>query len=318
MPTPDSSDSCAHAFADHHIHGLAGVDFATSSTAEVRSALALLKSRRTTEVTASIPTVQRGHVQAMLDRLAPVFDDGLLTGVHFEGPFIAPEFAGAHPHQAILSPTEPAGQEFLGTLLAQHRAKPLVTMMTVAPELEGFATLVERLVSHGIDPALGHTNATYEQMRDGIEVVYQLTGRPVTITHLYNAMRGFHHREPGPLLAVFEAVEHKTVKVELIADRYHVHPSVISWWFEKYPESIRLVSDASAATLPSGCKPLSVALPMLGMAPLQYPKTAGPMLADGCTMASGASDLLAVHDALVAGGLDHETVCAAMRARHTA
>lgn len=315
MPNPDSSESCQHEFADQHIHGLAGVDFATSSSSEIRAALALLTARRTTQVTASIPTVPRDDIAPILDRLGPLVDEGLLAGVHFEGPFIATQYAGAHPRQTILSPTQPAGRAFLATLLAHHRARPAVTMMTVAPELSGFKALVERLVAHGITPALGHTNATYEQMQDGIDVVRQLTGRPVIITHLYNAMRGFHHRDPGPLLAVLEAAKHNTVSIELIADGHHVHPAILSWWFETHPASIRLVSDASAATLPAGCEPLTLSSPKLGMAPLTYPSVGGPKLADTDTLASGASDLLAIHDALVTAGLDHDAVCAAMRAR---
>src|SRR5699024_11816916 len=69
MPTLDSSDPCSNEFADQHIHGLAGVDFATSRTSDIRAALELLRTRRTTQVTASIPTVQQPDIPAILDRL---------------------------------------------------------------------------------------------------------------------------------------------------------------------------------------------------------------------------------------------------------
>ncbi|MDN5817339.1 MAG: hypothetical protein L0H44_03410 [Yaniella sp.] len=315
MPTLDSSDPCSNEFADQHIHGLAGVDFATSPTSDIRAALELLRTRRTTQVTASIPTVQQPDIAAILDRLRPIFNDELLAGVHFEGPFIAEDFVGAHPRQAVLSPAEPNGQAFLATVLEHQAATPMVTMMTVAPELDGFVDLVDTLVTHGITPALGHTAATYEQMQTGIEVIHQLTGQPVTITHLYNAMRGFHHRKPGPLLAVFEAAQQKRVSIELIADGHHVHPELITWWLNNFPAAIRLVSDASAATLPVGSQPLTTHSPTLGTVPLRYPDSGGPMLANGRTIASGASDLLAVHDELVNSGLDHDLVCAAMRIR---
>ena len=90
MQTLDSSKSCTAQFADQHIHGLAGVDFATSTTSDIRAALALLAARRTTQVTASIPTVQQQQVPAILARLGPLFHEGLLSGIHFEGPFLAP------------------------------------------------------------------------------------------------------------------------------------------------------------------------------------------------------------------------------------
>lgn len=315
MPTLDSSDPCTHEFADQHIHGLAGVDFATSSTSDICAALELLRTRRTTQVTASIPTVQQPDIAAILDRLRPIFYDQLLAGVHFEGPFIAEEYAGAHPRQAVLSPADPNGQAFLATILQHQAVTPMVTMMTVAPELDGFVDLVDTLVAHGITPALGHTGATYEQMQTGIEVIHELTGQPVTITHLYNAMRGFHHRKPGPLLAVLEAAQQKRVTIELIADGHHVHPELITWWFNNFPAAIRLVSDASAATLPAGTQPLTNNSPTLGMTPLRYPDSGSPMLANGRTIASGARDLLAVHDELVNSGLDHDLVCTAMRVR---
>lgn len=313
MQTLDSSKSCTAQFADQHIHGLAGVDFATSTTSDIRAALALLAARRTTQVTASIPTVQQQQVPAILARLGPLFHEGLLSGIHFEGPFLAPAYAGAHSRQALLAPGELAGQNFLATVLKHQELAPMITMMTVAPELVGFEALVQQLVAYGIAPALGHTNAAYEQMRDGIDLVFQLTGRPVIITHLYNAMRGFHHREPGPLLAVIEAAQRGMVSIELIADGHHVHAGVISWWLTTYPTAVRLVSDASAATLPSGCKPLTQSTPMLGLTSLGYPSSGSPMLADGYTRASGASDLATIHDDLVAHGLDHAAVCAAMR-----
>src|SRR5699024_4052399 len=113
MPTLDSSDPCSNEFADQHIHGLAGGDFATSCPSDIRAPLALLRTRRTTQVPASIPTVQQPDIAAILDRLRPIFNDELLAGVHFEGPFIAEDFAGAHPLQAVLSPAEPNGQALL-------------------------------------------------------------------------------------------------------------------------------------------------------------------------------------------------------------
>lgn len=313
MPIPDSSKTCTADFADRHIHGIAGVDFATSNVADIRAALQYLHSRRTTIVAASIPTVGITEVSSILERLNFLVAAGSLEGVHLEGPFIASDYAGAHPAQAILSPTSPQGRSYLDTVLAHQQTSAPVTMMTVAPEVEGFEHLVERLVSHGITPALGHTAATYEQMRHGINVVHALTRAPVVITHAYNAMRGFHHRDPGPMLAVLEAATYELAVVELIADGRHVDLAIIRWWFENHPEAIRLVSDASAATLPSGSPPLTHNMPQLGHAGLTYPVPDGPVRTEGNTLASGAKDLLAIHDDLVSAGLDHAAVCGAMR-----
>lgn len=313
MPIPDSSRACSADFVDRHIHGIAGVDFATSSVADIRSGLEYLYSRRTRRVTASIPTVDITQLSSSLERLGPLVVAGLLEGVHLEGPFIARDYAGAHPVQAVLSPASSQGSSYLEAVLAHQRTHGVVTMMTLAPELEGFDTLVEALVAHGIAPALGHTDATYEQMAHAITVIHALTEAPVVITHAYNAMRGFHHRDPGPMLAVLEAAANDRVIVELIADGRHVHLGLIRWWFAHHPEAIRLVSDASAATVPPGGHPIGDSLPRLGHAQLDYPELQGPVVTDDHTLASGAKDLLAIHDDLVAAGVDHAAVCAAMR-----
>lgn len=313
MPNHDSSSGCTRTFTDRHIHGIAGVDFATSHVAEIRAALELLAARRTTGVTASLPTVTVDVVAVTLDRLRGVYAAGALNGVHLEGPFLASDYAGAHPHRALLAPDSSAGRAFLETVLEHQSVSSMVTMMTVAPELTGFEELAARLVHHGIEPALGHTGATYEQMLDGIDAVHALTGRPVVITHLYNAMRGFHHRDPGPLLAVLEAAQSDRVIVELIADGHHVDFELIRWWFQHYPGAVRLVSDASAATNVADRGPLVEKPPRLGHVLLRHDPQRGPRLATGSTIASGGQDLLAIHEALVAAGFDHELICAAMR-----
>lgn len=313
MPTHASSSACTNTFTDRHIHGVAGVDFATSPVAEIREALALLASRRTTRVTASLPSLSLDAFGTVCERLKVLYAEGLLQGAHVEGPFIATDYAGAHPPHVLHVPNSKTGQNFLKKVVEQQADSPLVTMMTVAPELPGFVELAKQLVDHGIQPALGHTGASYDQFRDAIDLIAELTDKPVVITHLYNAMRGFHHRDPGPILAVVEAAEADQVIIELIADGHHVHFGLIRWWFDHYPESIRLVSDASAATGIAGHAPMSPRHPRLGHQLLQHHPEHGPRLAEGHTIASGSQDLLAIHDGLVAAGFDHELVCAAMR-----
>lgn len=313
MPNLDSSE-CPRSFFDRHIHGIAGVDFATNTQDEIRAAVRFLAARGTTRVIASLPSVELAFLSDTLDRLGPLVVDGVIAGVHLEGPFLAHEYAGAHPLKALLLPDSPQGRNFCREILFLHWTTRAISMMTVAPELPGFDTLVQTLVSHGIQPALGHTAATYEQMGRGIETVYGLTQEPVVITHVYNAMRSFHHRDPGPLFAVLEAVERGRAIVEMIGDGFHVDLRVVTWWLKRFPGAVRLVSDASAATLPPGVAPLSASQPMLGHVGLSYPDSTGPSLSDGSTLASGGKDLLQIHDDLVGLGVDHDVVCAAMQA----
>ena len=309
----DSSNKCTQTFADRHIHGIAGVDFATSSISEITAAIELLARRRTTNVTASIPTVPVTAIPDILQRLWPLVADDFLDGIHLEGPFLARGFAGAHPHDHVLAANSVLGRQLLDIVESHQTTQPSITMMTVAPETPGFSHLVHRLLDCGIIPALGHTAATAQQMRDGIQLLYDLTGDPVVITHCHNAMPPLHHRDPGPLLAIFEAAAADMVRVQLIADGFHLDYELISWWLATYPGVVRLVSDASAATLPTGYEPLSAAVPRLGEVTLMYPTDQRPVLADGHTLASGGKDLLAIHDALVDAGFEHERICAAMR-----
>src|SRR5690625_3038617 len=178
MPTHASSNACTSTFTDRHIHGAAGVDFATSDVAEIREALALLASRRTTRVTASLPSLSLDALGTVLERLKTLYAEGLLEGVHLEGPFIATDYAGAHPPHVLQVPDSSTGQSFLQTVVEQQAETPLVTMMTVAPELPGFVELAKQLIDHGVQPALGHTGATYKQFRDAINLIAELTDKP--------------------------------------------------------------------------------------------------------------------------------------------
>src|SRR5699024_11374807 len=98
------------------------------------------------------------------------------------------------------------------------------------------------LQDRGIIPALGHTAATAQQMRDGIQLLYDLTGDPVVITHCHNAMPPLHHRDPGPQLAIFEAAAADMVRVELIADGFHLDYKLIFYWFDTYSCVVPMLS----------------------------------------------------------------------------
>jgi N-acetylglucosamine-6-phosphate deacetylase len=112
-------------------------------------------------------------------------------------------------------------------------------MVTLAPERPGGDAAITRLVDAGVVVAVGHTDASYEQTRHAIEL-----GATVG-THLFNAMRPLHHREPGPVLALLEDAR---VTVELIADAVHVHPALVHATIEAAGgDRVALVTDATAA-----------------------------------------------------------------------
>ena len=110
-------------------------------------------------------------------------------------------------------------------------------MATIAPELPGGVDAVRRLTAAGVVAAIGHTDATYDQARAALDA-----GAAVG-THLFNAMRPLHHREPGPVAAL---LEHPDAYVELIADGVHVHPAMLGLAAAAKPQHTVLVTDAMA------------------------------------------------------------------------
>jgi N-acetylglucosamine-6-phosphate deacetylase len=111
-------------------------------------------------------------------------------------------------------------------------------MVTLAPELPGGLDAVRALTAAGVVAAVGHTDATYDQTRAALDA-----GASVG-THLFNAMRGLHHREPGPVTAL---LEHPDAFVELIADGVHLHPAVLRLAAGRKSHLAVLVTDAMAA-----------------------------------------------------------------------
>jgi len=163
-----------------------------------------------------------------------------MPGLHLEGPLLGEERAGAHAGAAIR-----AAASTLDDVLDELLAAGAVRLMTVAPERPGALPLIRRLREAGVTVALGHTDATFEQMTGGIDAGATL------VTHLYNTMRGFHHREPG---AVGAALLDDRVAVSLIADGIHAHPAALNLALRtKGPQRMVLVTDAvAAAGMPPG------------------------------------------------------------------
>jgi len=112
-------------------------------------------------------------------------------------------------------------------------------MVTLATELNGGLRAVRQLTDNGVIAAMGHTDSSYEQAREAIDA-----GVPVA-THLFNAMRGLHHREPGPIAAMLEA---DTVAVELVNDGHHLHDAAVELAFQAAGHSrVCLITDAMSA-----------------------------------------------------------------------
>lgn len=220
-------------FVDIHNHGGAGASFPTGDPEQASRAIELHARHGTTTLMASLVTASPEDLARAAASLADLCEDGLLAGIHLEGPYISTARCGAHD-PALLR--EPSPRE-LDELIKAGRGH--IRMLTIAPELPGALEVVREATASGVIVALGHSDATYTQTIAGIEA-----GGSVA-THLYNAMPPLHHRDPGPIAAL---LQDERVTVELINDGVHLHPAMTRLAFEiAGPGRTALITDAMAA-----------------------------------------------------------------------
>ena len=218
-------------FVDLHVHGGGGASF-DAGTADAAAVVADAHlAHGTTTMAASLVTDTADRMTAAVRELALLVQDGRLAGIHLEGPWLSPQRSGAHQPGSLAHP-DPTSVDTL--LTAGNGA---VRMVTLAPELPGGVDAVRRLDDAGVLAAVGHTDATYDQACEALDAGARLG------THLFNAMRPLHHRDPGPVGALLDS----PVDVELIADGVHLHPAVLRTVFAAKPGRCILVTDAMAA-----------------------------------------------------------------------
>lgn len=218
---------------DIHAHGGGGASYVHGDISEIVQAAGFHREHGTTTTLASLVTAAPADLLAAVRRLAAATREGVIAGIHLEGPWLSAAHCGAHD----LAQLRDAAPAEVDALLAA--ADGAIRMVTLAPERPGSDDAITQLVDAGVVVALGHTDATYEQTRHAIDL-----GATVG-THLFNAMRPLHHREPGPALAL---LEDPRVTVELIADGVHVHPAVVHATVRAAgADRVALVTDATAA-----------------------------------------------------------------------
>lgn len=219
---------------DVHVHGAATYDTRTRRQDDILQ-IANIHGERGTS--AMLPTIYPGSIESMRDNMAAVQramavqrEGALILGVHLEGPFLNPERAGSLDRQSFAEPSV----EMLTRLVEDF--EDMIKIMTIAPELPGALRVIEVCREMGFLVHMGHSDASFEQAEEGKSA--GATG----ITHVFNAMRGFHHREPG--LAGFGLMD-EDVYVEVIADMAHLHPQSLKMLFDmKSPDKIVLISDS--------------------------------------------------------------------------
>ncbi|MBM6405848.1 amidohydrolase family protein [Phycicoccus sp. CSK15P-2] len=232
---------------DIHCHGAVGAEFGGTTEGSLAAA-AYHAAAGVERLVASLVSAPADTLVAQVTTLAPLVADGILAGIHLEGPFLSEGRRGAHD-PAVLADPDPALVDRLAEAAALGGAVDALRHMTFAPERPGADALVRTLVEHGIRPAVGHTEADAATVARTLAEVADLQGAPALVTHLFNGMPPLHHRAGGPVAAALAAAARGEAVVELIADGVHVAPEVVRMVFDTVgPDAVALVSDAMVAT----------------------------------------------------------------------
>ena len=217
-----------------------------------------------------------------------------VLGVHLEGPFISPLRAGAHNKDWMTDPAPGAISDLL------NAGRGVLKIVTLAPELPGALDAITRLAEAGVLVSVGHTDALASQVAAAAAAGARM------VTHLFNAQRPLHHREPG---VPGQALSDPRLTSGLIADFHHVAPEVCALAFAAAPGRIHLVTDAAAcAGMPPGTY-------RLGGEPIELPAGDGmpPIRAHGTLAGSALRMDVAVANMVRAGAGLPATVAAATR-----
>lgn len=222
----------APGYIDLQINGGFGVDFTTNLAGAEKVAKELLKYG----VTAFLPTLISTSPERYQEQV-PYFtltsgdvSGAAMLGLHLEGPFLNPDYSGAHSLNFLKNFSH-------DTLNSVYGSLEKVKMITLAPELPGALDAIKTLRRNGIVVSLGHTNANEIELQQGIDA------GAIAITHLFNAMASFHHRKSS---VMGEVLAKQKLFFSLIADGVHLHQTAIQLAWKMHSKGLFLVSDAVA------------------------------------------------------------------------
>lgn len=223
---------------DIHIHGASNSD-AMDATHEALSTMAeTLPKEGTTSFLATTMTQTTEAIESALLNAGKYIESqsqehAEIIGIHLEGPFISPVRKGAQPEEHIVDPDVTLFKRW------QEMAENQIKLVTLAPEQPNGLDLAAHLKATGVVASIGHSDATYDQIYEAIQA------GTTHVTHLYNGMRGLHHREPGVLGAAYLRDE---LYVELIADGIHCRPEMIKLAYNQITsERMILITDSLRA-----------------------------------------------------------------------
>ena len=224
------------AYVDVHCHGGGGTAFTDLRDDAAAAAAEHHHAHGSTSLLASLVTMSPRDLERGVAMLAELADDGVVDGIHLEGPWLAEARCGAHDPTLLRDPTL-AEVERLIEVGRGH-----IRQVTLAPERTHGLDLVRWLTTAGIHAAVGHTTATDAQVEEAVAAGADLG------THLFNGMDPMHHRKPGAVAALMRSAARGHVTVELIADGVHLADDTVRTVLDLVGvDHVAFVSDALAA-----------------------------------------------------------------------
>jgi N-acetylglucosamine-6-phosphate deacetylase len=227
-------------FTDLHVHGAGGADFSCGNENEIVKADHMLSRLGTTSYLATtfyLPDGPNDHLTVLRELFRSGRCPGM-KGIHLEGPFIAPAKRGGITPERI-SPYTPEILEDVFRVCGDA-----LKMMTIAPEMDDSGSLIHTLKSRNVIPSFGHTDANAEEtekaLKSGIDHV----------THICNAMRPIHHRDPGPIPEIVDS----RASAQIIADGVHLAPRMIRFLVSLvgYARCVCITDGMLSSGLPDG------------------------------------------------------------------
>jgi N-acetylglucosamine-6-phosphate deacetylase len=242
---------------DIHTHGIGGYDTRSNKVEDILKIAEILGSQGISEIILTIyPSSirimrenmmvvkkamekQRSEFRSKKSNLLPITHNASrINGIYLEGPFLNPSKSGDLNARAFLKPTEYNFRQLI------EGFEDIVKIITIAPEIKGAIKLIRKVSDGGIIASMGHSDATFSEAEAGFNAGAR------GITHIFDAMRGLHHREPG--IAGFGLIN-EDIYIEVIADPFHLHPKTLELIFRiKNPKKIIIVSDSVKETKMKG------------------------------------------------------------------
>lgn len=221
-------------FIDLLVHGGAGgFGFSDESDESIEKISNYFLKKGSTSILASLHAKPKQSLLDDLNRVGRYIKENPnsnIIGIHMEGPYLNPELKGAMNANYLWKPSISSFKEMW------KASEKTIKMMTISPELEGALDVIREASFHGVVCSIGHSTASYEVVDLAID------NGAAHVTHMFNAMLPINHRKPGVAVA---ALLRDELKIQLIADTYHVHPATMEFLIKaKTPKGIILITDS--------------------------------------------------------------------------